>query len=502
MKSKIEYSGNLKADILTINDMDEIDYEFVDYEKIIYEPSDLIYLENFLERNRGTLVVVADCDADGLSSAGVVFSYFPGIPIVYGQRNGERGLTEELAHSIYRQYAPTGILTVDCGTSNFDGIRAAHELGIEVFVTDHHQPEDVLPKCEIINPYLENVLFKDLCGASLIYTCLYHIYGESKDAVQYAGIGAICDVVTLLHDNRAIVKQALNLIRVRPAPSIQSILKELNITNITEKSIAWFLGPALNAASRMNSISTAHDAYILGNINAAKQLNELNSKRKKLTATALKKANITLHENFVIAVIPKTDFSIGGIVAMKLASMYYKPCIVCSPNDDGTYSCSMRTLDAINAADFIINSDAVEGGGHYAAAGFTITKNFPQFIEELNTYVKENPIQHQQKEYFADIDISLQAAVGNYKQYTELSPYGAGFKQPIFLTKNIYISAEDCSYTQRGHLRINLGDINCYYYNPPTIQFDKMFDIAYELDYNPWQKKVQIIAERIEPSEQ
>lgn len=496
MKFRKEYSGDILQDILDINEITYAEFRRLNYSSLKYKPSNLASFANFVS-SHDDVVFVCDSDADGLSSAGVVRAYNSDAIIITGDRSGERGLSISIVDEILEKYRTNrlGIITLDCGISNLEGIEYAQKCGIDVFVTDHHLPGNVLPPCEFINPHLDSKAdFKDLCGSGVIYATLYHLFGENVDALQYAAIGTIADVVSLLGDNRYIVKAGLRAYKNDPAITIKNFLDSTKLQFNSEIDVGWYIGPTINAASRFNQTDVAYQLYVNGNIDYAPQLVELNKQRKKLTKQSMDTASYVVTDNIVFAEIEHTDAAIAGIVAMKMATKYNRvACVYTGYTGDEKYHASIRTLDIIDANDFIQSSLYAEGGGHAAAAGFVFSKEKKNdLLGELDGYVAQHGKSIEDLRQ-ADIAIELNESVGLYKEIRKLAPFGAGFRMPTFCS-SVNIQPMDLSYTVSGHIKFDIDGITGYYYNPPediNLPFGNV-DIQYEVDYNTWNRTVYI----------
>lgn len=494
MNAKVKFSGNIINDILEARGIDQFDFILLDSDTLEYRPEKAEQLVDAI--NSKKTIFYTDVDADGMSAAGVVKCYFPNALIIFGgDRFDSRGLSEDVAEELWAFFSPELVVTLDTGITAIDGIKRLQEYGCEVFVTDHHLPQEELPNCNIINPHLEDFSFQDLCGAGVIYAALSSVLGENKQALQYAAIGTICDVVPILYDNRYIVKTGLELLHsVYREEKIVDLANTLGVTLNNEKSIAWYLGPAINAASRMGTPKVAFDAYVDGNIAAANELKELNKRRKRETKTFAKTAQIVANDDIVVAVIEGQKNAIAGLTAGHMANAEQKPVAVCVKNR-GIYTCSIRTLGIINAVDFIESCEYVDGGGHAAAAGFTVRqKNFDNFVKELSKFVQENGVEIEPD--IPDIEIAASVAIDLYDAILSLSPYGQDFKEPLFMEKDVVIVPDMLSFTTSGHLRVEFDGFKGYYYHPPQdISFEGRFDITYSLSYNVWQKEIFIIIE-------
>lgn len=491
---KVQYSGNIIHDILAAKGMDEFDFILLDSDSLDYVPERAEQLVRLIDSHE-RVVFYTDVDVDGFSAAGVVKCYYPNALILFGDRANSRGLSVDMVEEIWSSYHPDLVITLDTGVTAIDGVTKLQEYGCEVFITDHHLPQEILPNCNIINPHLEDIYFSDLCGAGVIYAALSSVLGENNQAIQYVAIGTICDVVPMLNDNRYLVKKGMELLHsVYQEERIINLANTLGVTLNSEKSIAWYLGPAINAASRMGKPHIAYNAYVDGNIAAANELKELNKQRKRETKAFAKDAQIVLNDRVVVAVIDGRKNAIAGLTAGQMANKEQKPVAICVKHR-GIYSCSMRTLGIINAVDFIESCEYVDGGGHAAAAGFNVKqKHFDSFLTELSKFVQDNGVVIEKP--VPDIEISMEEAISLYDTILTLAPYGQDFGEPLFIEENVLVVPDMLSFTASGHLRFEFPTFKAYYYHPPpNISFEGKFDITYSLSYNVWQKEVFIIIE-------
>lgn len=164
----------------------------------------------------------------------------------------------------------TLVITVDCGITNITEIETLMDEGIDVIVTDHHECKEVLPKALAVldNKRPDNSYpFVDLCGAGMAYKLIAAIYeelgikGKEKELLIYTALGTVADVMPLINENRIIVKEGLELIKTTNNPSIKNLLrvsgKLESRDTLTAQDIAFYIGPLINASSRVGDISYA-----------------------------------------------------------------------------------------------------------------------------------------------------------------------------------------------------------------------------------------------------
>ena len=246
----------------------------------------------------------------------------------------------------------------------------------------------------------------------------------------------------------------------------------------------------------MNSTDIAFQSYVDGHTEKAAELKRLNNERKRSTSKAAKDATIVESGDVVVGIVNTEGTAIAGLSAGRMAHETQKPACICVPGY-GSYNCSIRTLGIIDAVEYIEQSEYVDGGGHNAAAGFSLKKkDLDKFIAELSKFVHDNKVEIETD--IPDIEIDLFEIFDLYDNVRELYPYGQNFSEPIFLSKNIEINADMLAYTANGHLRITFPFGKAYYYNPSADEFIGMFDISYSLSYNKWAKEVILVIENME----
>lgn len=500
MLARRQYSGNLRKDILFVNEMTEIDYAYIDYDLQVYAPPNAAILDKFIE-NSNRLVFVCDADADGFMSSAVARTKYSNAIFVYGDRDGERGLSADLFHQIYAFYHPDSIVTLDCGISNFEGIEEAKKHNVRVFVTDHHVPKGELPDCSIINPWLDKNLydFVELCGAGVIYSSIAAVHGENSDALQYAAIGTVCDVVPMICDNRYITKRGLHFIAHKPTNPIKRLISASGAPrNLTAKDIGWKIGPMVNSASRIGRPELVFDAMFSNKNDSVKELISANNLRKTLTDDGIKQAKLQKRNGIVFAELGGDYVGVCGLIALKIAAEYDLP--ACAYVVQGkNVKASVRSLDHWSVAEMFVEIGLQDGGGHYGAGGFICKKEeIGNILEKIADFSSSRLNMGKKNEYDADIEISVQELIRNSNYYFDLAPYGNKFRAPTFCSVAV-LDESKSKITANGHLVFDVDGVVAYFYNPQkTVPYGKKCAIVYELEYNAWKKAPQIVISKIE----
>lgn len=497
----INYSGNIVNDILQSKGLERKD---VYLKSIGYNVRNSSYLNELLAFNT-RIVVFADCDTDGLCAGAICNIYLkdlPGYEINYVvAKRDRRGFQEEDVKYIIEQYPQaTAILTVDCGITSVAAVEYAKMHGIDVLITDHHEPQADLPDCQIINPKLDDrPLFKDFCGAALIYMCFKDIEGENYDALQYAAIATVADVMPLVSDNRYIVKTGLELLSnsETACKNLVEFAKTTGINIKSAKDIGWSVAPLINSASRLNQEETAASAIIHSSNISAKDLLKLNEKRKEIVNFVFEQSDSIELSAHAVSVRADIEYvGLLGLLAMKASSTYGLPaiahCVI-----DGINHFSLR---GVGSFDFLISlGEYIDGGGHDEAAGFSSSLSAQQVIELFyiwheNLYINNKHNCQTEKGADGEIRIDFDKIVSKLSIKESLAPYGYGFEEPVFRSTDVIIKEDG---------KTNSGRFNKYIvsYKKKKVTFydfngiirpahlDKPVIITYNINYSSFNYK-------------
>ena len=403
-----------------------------------------------------SILIFGDYDADGVCATTVLYNCLKdfgleNIETFVPERESGYGLSIQIVKDYINSKNIDLLITVDCGISDYEIINQIKALGVDVIVTDHHEPPELLPDCTKINPKIDNqeYPFDGLCGAGVAYKLGYALIGEKADVyLDFVALATVADSMDLVDENRDIVAEGLRLFNNEK--TMRLCMKYLigdNAKTITAQTLAYAVAPRINAGGRMGDASCALQLFIEKNPNKifdlAVKLNAYNTQRQFMCDEIYRGAKekiqkYALHKRSAILVKDqKWQAGFIGIVAARLVEEYGKPVIVFAGQEDFLKG-SARSVDAINIHEAITaNKDYLMGfGGHSQAAGVSISKeNFVAFDKAINEYIKVQyaKVDTTQKLY-VEWEINDKFSMEFARQITLLEPFGVGNKSPLFST--------------------------------------------------------------------
>jgi len=427
--------------------------------------------------------IFGDYDVDGATSAAMISSFleqcgcktFIHIPDRFLEGYGPN---EEALKSLYKKGTEL-IITVDCGISSFEPLKAMSNIKLDLIVIDHHIPDITLPPAyAIINPKRSDTKegFEDLCAAGVVFIFLIGLNRELRNKgfflkkrepnlmqfLDLVALGTVCDVVPLKGLNRAFVKQGLSIMTKRGNPGLKALsdISKLN-TKPNTQSLGFSLGPRINAGGRIGNsnlgVSLLKEKNEYKAVELAIKLDDLNKKRRILTAELEKKVIgkiekiIKTSKELPSAIIVSgDDFHEGvtGIVAGRMKELYNRPVCIISLNRSGIGKGSGRSIFGVPLGKIILeafNQKLISsGGGHDMAAGFTIKKSE---IGSFNDYInqKVNEILNfgiPRISYIATSVIPISACTYELANWLQtLGPWGSEMEEPKFIIPNGKISS-------------------------------------------------------------
>ena len=431
-----------------------------------------------LARERGERVtVVADYDCDGatacavairgLGMMGVKADYFVPHRVHHGY-----GLSCAVVDLLAaRTPRPDVLLTVDNGVSSAEAVRHAAELGIDVIVTDHHLPGAELPPAVcIVNPNLADSAFpsKALAGVGVMYYVLLALRALLRERgvytqqtqprldalVDLVALGSVADVVKLDKNNRILVAQGLNRIRLgRTHAGISALFavagKKPEAAGVRDFGFA--LGPRINAAGRLDTMENGIECLLADDpvvaLDYARSLNDFNAARQELETemqqaaeTALSCCNV---DSLATLTLYDGRFNEGvvGLVASRLKEKVNRPTIVFAPTDDGALKGSGRSIAGVHLRDALdLVSKALPGavlrfGGHAMAAGLTLRSedDLPAFRDAFEKAVRSMvDASVFERVIYTDGGLAPDEITERLVQAIDSQIWGQGFDAPVF----------------------------------------------------------------------
>jgi len=484
---------------------------------------------NSAVRDKKKIMIFGDYDVDGITALAVlkealvkkgalVSHYLP-----HRIKEGY-GLNKNIAN-ICREKHIGVLITVDCGTNSLDIISDLRKHGIEVIITDHHEPsgDSSRPASALINPKVNGsgYGFKDLAGVGVAFKLAQAVLSEGlKDEFDLVCLGTIADVAPLRGENRIFAKEGLKQLSCTRRPGLKALMEVSGLKNkkiITAGFVSYILGPRLNASGRVGNAETSLD-LLLSRDEAeasalAKAVHEHNRHRQKIEEKILQEAEaiisreINFKEHRVI-VLAKEDWHQGvlGIVASKLADRFYRPTILISVNENMCKG-SGRSIENFHLFHALLEcKELLEGfGGHSHAVGILIAKDsISDFKDKINKLAHEK-LSLQDLIPALDIDMELGLSDINDKVVRELEilePFGAGNPEPVFYTRSLRLKGEALK-LGRETLKFWATDGTVTY---PVIGFGmsslkqsleeaNVFDLVYAPRIDSWQGEGSVILE-------
>lgn len=419
------------------------------------------------------IVIYSDYDCDGIPGAVVLHDFFRAIKydnfenyIPHRHYEGF-GFNEKAVEKLHTNGAKL-IITIDCGTSDFDAITRAQAIGIDVIVTDHHEPKDTLPPaCAIVNPKIGDTYpFDGLCGSGVVYKLIQALIIEGKKQKAFTlvdgfekwwldmvGIATIADMVPLVGENRALAHYGLHVLRKSRRPGLQQLLtlQKASQRHLTEDDIGFTIGPRINAASRMD---TPEDAFMMlscsdeGKAGAyVAHLEKLNNERKGIVASMTKEvhkrlSNVQEMPNVLVVGNPDWRPSLVGLLANKLAEEHNRPAFVWGRDGNGVIKGSCRSEGQTSVVALMGASAHVllEHGGHHMSGGFSVHEDhIYTFSDTLNSaYRTLGDKARVDLEVMVDAKLTLEDVTSSFiAEQNSLAPFGLGNPKPLYVFENI-----------------------------------------------------------------
>lgn len=448
--------------------------------------------------NKKRIRIVGDYDVDGVISIYLLYTSIKKLGgdvdyIIPNRIDDGYGINMEIIKHAKEDGIHT-IITCDNGIAALNEMKFAKDLGLNIIITDHHEPiieldnenrkKQILPIADaVINPKRLDCdyPFKYLCGAAVSFKLIQEIYllfnkplKDTYPLLEYTAIATVCDVVDLIDENRIIVKYGLKLLNNTKNIGLKALIRESGIEEkeIGVYHIGFIIGPSINASGRLDSALKALELLLSNDIVEAslmaRELRELNEERKQMTVDGVEKIikqieNSSLAKDRVLVIYePDIHESIAGIIAGRIKDRYNKPTIVLTKGKDGVKG-SGRSIEEYNMFYELSKAKDIlsKFGGHPMAAGLTLEYNNIEILRTMlnkNTRLTDDDIIR--KIY---IDMHLPIEYINFNLIRELNilePFGKGNSKPIFGEKNLRINRGFILGKNRNVLKMELVNKN------------------------------------------
>ena len=542
-----------------ISSPDDIENFFNGSLKSLRNPFEISDMEKAAERiakavmNHERICIYGDYDVDGITATALLYIFLMqcGANVSYYIPNRLEegyGLNKEAAKEIAARKTNL-IITVDCGISAVQEVLEASIHGMDIIITDHHQPSKELPVAAyaIINPMREDDTYpnKTLAGVGVAFKTVmalrfvlkkYDFFKQEvpniRNLLDIVTLGTIADVMPLVDENRIFVRHGLELMSGENVRiGIDELKKTVENLSASKKmktsNIGFQLAPRINAMGRMASSEKSFKLLVTQNRSEAKQLaleldNE-NKYRQMIERDILQQTYDLIEKNQYAElqsglVIASDNWHPGviGIVASRVVDKYFKPTVILT-EDNGVYKGSARSIPGFHLYDGLssLSDILISFGGHKYAAGVKLEKkNLEEFRNRFNEVVKTSLKEEDFiPEIYIDAEIDSKDITNEVMQWLEkLEPYGQGNKEPVFFMKKVFkyqietfvgknFNHLKCVFEKNGLIFEAIG-YNMKEYKSLMAENDK-FDILFSLVHNTWKntKVIQLNLKDIKKSD-
>lgn len=434
--------------------------------------------------NMEKIAVYGDYDADGVTSTAMLYSYLEtrGADVIFyiPQREGEGYGMNIGAVEYLKEQGVSLIVTVDNGISSVQEVARANELGIDVVVTDHHRPQEILPDAvAVVDAYRpdDTSPYKHFSGVGIAFKLLMALEdgaGDVEDLLEaysdLAAIGTIGDIVPLTGENRTLIRAGLERLSQSDRPGVQALLENAGIAGkaLTSTNVAFTLVPRINATGRMGAPERAVRLLISGYEEEAEVLSEEicadNEERRRVEAEIAEAAFADIEakgymkDRVVVVDGENWHHGVIGIVASRVTERCGKPCMIISRGETEAKG-SGRSIEGFSLFEAICTCGdlLIKFGGHPMAAGITLkSENIEAFRKRINQYAAEHFPQMPTQTITLDCKLNPAAlSVSMAQSLTQLEPFGNGNPQPVFGLFNMELS-NVTPVGGGGHLRLTL----------------------------------------------
>jgi single-stranded-DNA-specific exonuclease len=488
-----------------------------------------------LDKENDQIIIFGDYDADGITATAIMWRVLYDLgykvkPFIPDRIKHGYGLTPKAIDDLYIEYDPKLIITVDNGIVAHEAIDYLNKKKCPIIITDHHTPEDKLPKATAI------IHSTKVCGAGVSWVLSREILSdhvENKNKVEQiinkeldlCGIATIADQMPMTDFNRAFAFWGVKQLQKSNRLGLQELLENSKIikSEINASTVNFALAPRINAMGRLsNGIQALRLLCTPNRAQAktlAKELSETNVKRQDLTFQQIKDAQEQVKEQIDenLIVVQSKDFHEGviGLIAGKLSERYHKPAIVIAIDGDKAKA-SARSIPGINVIELIrtVKEDLLAAGGHPMAAGFGVETDK---IKDIKQRLQEtaNKIDHNLFEKTVELACNIPLELVDEKTYNiiqKFQPFGQKNREPLFGLNNLTIIETKKMGKKEEHLKIFVKDnsensIQIIFWRQgflaEQLKEGEQIKVAGFISVNKWRNKVtmQVIGRSIEKEE-
>ena len=437
-------------------------------------------------RDKERIMIFGDYDVDGITATSLLFlvlnklgaevTYYLPNRLIEGYGLSEEGICEAERRGVRL------IVTVDCGITAIDEVAYAKARGIDTIITDHHEPQPVLPQASaIINPKAAGQDYRggELSGVGVAFKFAQAIFrrlgqdeSELEDHLDLVALGTAADIVPLVGENRILTKLGMDQISRTTKPGLKSLIFVSGILGqkIGTGQVVFILAPRINAVGRLGDaelaikLLTTKDEHKAAEM--ARALDEENRRRKHIDEVTLEEALELIEQNVDLAsdkaiVLASSGWHQGviGIVASRLVERFHRPTIMISIDGEEGKG-SARSIPGFHLYDALKECEEflLKYGGHKYAAGLSIAPDKIHPFRDKFIKVTGGKLTPEDMipRLLIDSELELNQINPELVRILELlAPFGPQNMRPIFLTRNLHLWGEPYV-VGNNHLRLRL----------------------------------------------
>lgn len=477
--------------------------------------------------NNERILIWGDYDSDGVTSSSIMYLGLKQLGAnlmihIPNRHTDGYGLSEEMVNVLYTVNDPAIdlVITVDCGISEHDLINDIQAHGIDVIVTDHHTPPEVIPDClAVINPHQKDCPypFNELCGAGVAFKVIEALTDENFVSQFYdlVALGTVADVMPLIDENRTLVARGLQQLNTQPNrigfKAFSEFIFKDETPNFKASHFGFQIAPMINASGRMKTAEIGVELFLTDDESYAKdlvkELDQLNQDRKNTEMEMVKHAErmMNLDEKQRIVIVYGEGWNKGvlGNVASRLKEKYHCPTLVMSYDvSTNMLTGSGRSIPSVPLYDLLKNNSEhlTSFGGHALAAGFslkmdqyeTLKNKLEQTVNKLDDLLFERVFEY-------DVIIDLEKIDSRFIDSLDfIEPTGNGNPEVMCLATNVLIEQSQTIGKNSEHFRCNVTrlephkTIEAIAFNQPIPTAKSGVDVSFSPQYNNFRGKTKI----------
>ena len=463
----------------------------------LHSPFLLHGMEQAVERIRSAMQrgeqiwIFGDYDVDGTTATSLLISTFrhldfPVKPYIPNRFEEGYGLNKEAIRKLKEQGCDL-LITVDCGITSIEEVECANTLGIDVIITDHHQPPpgQLPPAIGVITPKMpeSQYPFDGLAGVGLAFKLAHGLMGGDdldpflQSQLDLVALGTVVDMAPLIEENRVLSSLGLVELNKRERPGIKALCDVANHTDnklIAGYTLGFVLGPRINAVGRMDEAAKVVELLTTESYEKAMPIaeemethnqnrQEVQNQIQEQAAAKIEKNRDHVEKKGLVVYDKGWHPGVLGIVAARLLNQYNRPVFVLSVEGDKA-SGSGRCIEAMNLADSLnaCSDLLVKHGGHHKAAGLTIkTANIDEFTARFDQYACEH-LSDDDLIPRLKLDFEVQSSYLTLQALEELhllEPFGEDNPAPRFMMSNLRLQGSpNVMGKEKNHLKLFVTD--------------------------------------------